>query len=213
MKAKLFFFLMLGLVSLTLVGSSGLYYFMNSRLNAKIGQLSQTKEDIAVTTEEIANLESLNKRLKEIENIKPMIEAALPRGKTQSESVAQILSIARLNGVNFRTITFEATQGLPAENSQTKTSKVVPSVSTVPITLETESVRYETLKDFLRDVFAIRRNANVSSLMIIRDADNPGRVSARLTIDIHLEKVAEVLTEAEKEQRRKEAEKAASEES
>jgi Tfp pilus assembly protein PilO len=196
MKAKLLNYLMISLVGVTVLMSGGVFYFFNQRLSETIGELSKREEDIDVANLEVDTLERLQKDLARLEEIKPEIDGALPHGKTQSQSVAQILDIARANGITFKTISFEATQGLPAENSQTQPSTVLPSVSSVPITLDADSVGYGALKGFLRDIFAIRRNANVSTLTLTRDDSKPGRVGVHLTIDIHLEKVAAPLTEA-----------------
>lgn len=206
MKAKSLNYAMIGLVTFTVLLAGGVFYFFNQRLSATIAKLSEREEDLEIAAIETANLERLQKDLLRLEEIKPEIDAALPHDKTQSQSVAQILDIASGNGINFQTISFEATEGLPAENSQTQPSTVLPSVSSVPITLETSSVPYGSLKNFLRDVFAIRRNANVATLSLTRDATSPGRVGVRLTIDIHLEKVTTPLTEAEKAQRLKDLE-------
>ena len=206
MRPKQLFYGMLGTIALLIVGAGSVFYFANKSLSKTTEALALKEEDIQVATKEVANLQTLRQQLIRVESIKPEIDAALPKEKTQSQAVAQILEIARANGVVFRSIQFEATQGLPAQNSQTKPSTVVTSVSTVPITLETESISYETLKNFLRDVLGIRRNANVNSLIVNRDSENPGHISARIVIDIHLEKVEAPLTDAEKAKQRKELE-------
>lgn len=206
MTAKTLNYAMGGLVAFTVILAGGVFYFFNQRLSTTIEELGRREEDIEIANLEVSNLERLQKDLTRLEEIKPEIDAALPRGKTQSQIVAQVLDIAAASGINFQTISFAATEGLPAENSQTQPSTILPSVSSVPITLETSSVSYSALKSFLRDVFAIRRNANVATLSLTRDATSPGRVGVRLTIDIHLEKVATQLTEAEKAQRLKDLE-------
>lgn len=206
MRAKQLYLVMWGAVAVMVAVAGWVFYIANQRLGQTIAALAKKDEDIQIATKEVANLQTLQRQLARVESIKPEIDAALPKGKTQSEAVAQIITIAKGNGIVFKSILFEATQGLPAEGSQTKPSTVVPAVSTIPITVETESISYGTLKSFLRDVLAIRRNANVNTLIITRDAENPGRISARIIIDIHLEKVAAPLTEEEKAQQRKELE-------
>ena len=207
MKAKRLYYLMLGAIVVTLIGGGAVFYFANGRLGKTIDTLAQQEENIQIATKEVANLQALQKQLEKIEAVKPEIDAALPKTKTQSEAISQLIEIGRANGMEFRSIQFEATEGLPAANTQTKPSLLVPAVSTIPVTLETNSIAYETLKSFLRDVLAIRRNANVNTLIITRNAENPGSIEARIVVDIHLEKVEAPLTEEEKAKRLKELEK------
>lgn len=188
MTAKKLNLVLLGFIGLIVLATAGGYYLLSTRLGSVIDQVTTKEEDILLASEEIDNLKILQGELSRIEEIKPIIDEALPKSKDASAAIAQIQTMANRNGIRIISINFEATKGLPSESSQTRPSTVVPTVSTVPVTLETELIPYESLKQFLRDLLAIRRNANVSELLITRDATATGRVKAQIVVDLHVEK-------------------------
>lgn len=188
MSAKRLHFIMLGLMALIIIGGSVGFYFANSKLKILVSQITEKKEDIEVANAKLEQIAKLKKELQDIESIKPDIDTALPKGKSQEEIVAQIVTIATRSGLPVQEIAFEETSGLPSETSQTKTSVASVNVSAVPVTIRYGSMPYTQLKAFLADLFNIRRNANVTELKIQRE--NSGNVNGEIVIELHFEKAA-----------------------
>src|SRR5262245_31147135 len=128
MKPKQFFFIMLGVLVAVAAAGGGGYYFALKRLNAQTTDLAQSMAREKTIDDQIASLDKLNRVYnREIEPILPLLDAALPRQKQQTEILAQIEHIALATGVQqpFRAVTMPSPVGLPSDASQTIKSGAV----------------------------------------------------------------------------------------
>ncbi len=169
MKAKSLFFIMLGLLILAIAAGGASYTLLSRQLRQKVGVIAEREVDIRITEARRENLRSLSARLDELSDVRTAIKDVLPKEKNQSVIVAQLVSIGRSNGISFSSITFKSSASLPSPNSQLGPSSLSSRVSSVPVTLQSESVTYGRIKGFLADIKALQRHVSLKTLTISRD--------------------------------------------
>lgn len=150
-------------------------------LNTQQIQLSKNKQDIAKYTE--------------LNNI---AEAIVPQDKDQAEAVREIVSIATQSGISkLSSITFPASSlGITGTGSAaTKSSggitqvtpvKGIPGVYTLQITVSQDTsnrISYDKFITFLSKLEQNRRTAQVSSITVQPDPQQPSQVAFTLIID------------------------------
>lgn len=187
MKPKTFFYTLIGiLVALIIFGSAG-YYFATKRLTDRTNQLKSTMLELAAADDQIAELTALKSRLKKIEPSLPLIEAALPKTKRQSEFLLQLQSLAASRGLSVPSVSIGApgtaagTSALPSATSQTAKAG---DALVMPLTLQL-SGSYDQLSGFLRDLERLNRYANVTSLTIAK-ADRSRTLSFTIGLNAYI---------------------------
>jgi Tfp pilus assembly protein PilO len=168
MKPKQFFFLMLGLlVLIALVGGGG-YYYAYKLLKTQTTDLAQKMAEEKTIDEQISSLDKLNRAYnREIVPNLPLLDAALPRHKQQTEILAQIEHIAISTGVQqpFTAVTMPSPVGLPSDVSQTSKSGAVLAL---PINFQAKGT-YSQLQAFTSQLETLNRYTNVTNLVIKHD--------------------------------------------
>jgi Tfp pilus assembly protein PilO len=168
MKPKQFFFMMLGILVAVVAAGAGGYYFALKRMNAETTDLGASMAQEKTIDEQITSLDKLNREYnRTIDPILPLLDAALPRQKQQTEILAQIEHIAAATGVQqpFKAITMPSPVGLPSDASQTIKSGVVLAL---PINFQASGT-YAQLQEFTRQLENLNRYTNVTNLVIKSD--------------------------------------------
>ncbi len=199
MNSKKTYFLLLataGVLTLLLLGSA---FMADMVLSTKTDSLSKLKaEDEALSDLQIALIRDKSdvKRYAELNQI---AKAIVPQDKDQTQTVREIVNIARANGINKLTsVTFPAstlgTAGAAGAASTGGITQVTPvkgmsGVYALPITVandQNDSVLYTKFIAFLAGLEQNRRTAQVTSITITPDPTNSSYISFSLTINEYI---------------------------
>ncbi|HEY6736530.1 MAG TPA: type 4a pilus biogenesis protein PilO [Candidatus Saccharimonadia bacterium] len=169
MNPKTFFFMLIGVLAVTLAAGGGGYYYALKRLNTQSTELA-TK--LAATKAATDQIDTLNRtKLQYQKTIVPILSAideALPHDKKQTEILAQLQSIAGSEGLAISSVSMPSAAGVPSLTSQTiKTGAVLA----LPINFQL-SGSYAQLQNFLMRVESLNRFTNVTNLAISRPDKN-----------------------------------------
>jgi hypothetical protein len=194
-KAKQLYYLLVAAVVLLCLGFVAIGYGTNKILGAEATKLSKVKAD----SEAAQNLQSgLAKNKKDIEKYKELntiAETIVPQDKDQAEAVREIVSLAaqsgigKLSSITFPTSTLGAlTPGLVVNPNLTQLTPVtgLNGVYELQITITQGSdarVPYNQFLTFLGKIEQNRRTAEVGSITVQPDTQNPNNVAFTLVIN------------------------------
>jgi Tfp pilus assembly protein PilO len=165
MKPKQYFFVLLGILVVIIGGGGYGYYYALQQLKGQSAQMSTDLAEEAAAQTQIQSLQELEGNYNHnVVPMLPMIYAAIPTGKNQTEILAQIERIAENDGViqPFKSVSMPAPAGLPSTYSQTNK---VGAVLALPISFEADG-SYSQLQQFTYDLEHLNRYTNVVSLSI-----------------------------------------------
>jgi hypothetical protein len=120
MKPKQFFFVTLGIMAVLVgVGGTG-YYYALTELHQRAAALSAQLAAQTAAADQIDTLTRLKHEYdRDIVPILPVMDAALPHDKKQTEILAQLQSIASNVGLSLGAVNMPSPLGLPTGVSQT----------------------------------------------------------------------------------------------
>lgn len=182
MTPKILHYALLGLIGTVIVGTLVGYVLAQQQVNSRIVSLQQLSGDIAIENEQLQRLRSLESDYKKYEPLAAKAQTILPDQKQQSEVVAQISTIARSNGMELKGLTFDATQGLPSERSQTQPGSI-GGILVMPVRFEATGT-YQQLQSLLQNFERQLRFMRVGILEIQRDQG--GTVTFNMTVEVFL---------------------------
>jgi Tfp pilus assembly protein PilO len=165
MKPKQFFLVLLGIFGATLLAAGGGYYLALGQLHAKSTALGAGLAAQVETDTQIENLSRLKRQYdRDIVPILPLLDAALPREKKQTEILAQLQAIAAQVGLKIDSISMPSPVGLPTSVSQTIKSGAVLAL---PISFQLSGT-YDQLQRFTSRVENLNRFTNITNLAVSR---------------------------------------------
>lgn len=192
------FFLLLTatfLLSLAILGSGfGADAILTSQANSlsKLKARDQVLDDLQVA---LARNKSDIKRYFELNEI---AKAIVPQDKDQTQTVREIAKIARENGIpRLTSVTFPAstlgavggTKSATGGITQVTPIKGMNGVYVLPITVangQNDLVTYDRFIAFLAGLENNRRTAQVTSISITPDANNPNRIAFSLIVNEYI---------------------------
>lgn len=193
MNSKQLYFGFIGLLILLSLGTVVATYFANGWLEQQARQLTDLKATSQATADQQTALANDKKDLAKYSALNKIAQSIVPQDKDQAEAVREIVNIAAQSGIpSLSSITFQTsalgTKTLSTSNGLTQVTPVkgMPGVYDLQITVNldaSKSVPYSTFIKFLSKLEQNRRTAQVSSIVVQPDANNPGRVSFTLVID------------------------------
>jgi len=195
-KAKQLYYLLVAAVVLLCLGFVAIGYGTNMILGAEATKLSKVKAD----SEAAQNLQSsLAKNKKDIEKyseLNTIAQTIVPQDKDQAEAVREIVNLAAQSGIGkLSSITFpSSTLGslVPvAGGANSNLTQLVPvtglaGVYELQITITQDStarVSYSQFLTFLGKIEQNRRTAEVGSITVQPDTQNPNNVAFTLVIN------------------------------
>lgn len=181
MKPKQFFYVLLGVIAILILGGGGAYWLATKRLESKQAELRKNLADIEVANARVDQLSALSKELKKLEPILNQIEAALPPSKRQSEIILQIQRVAADAKMPLSALTFPNLTTLPGPATQTV--RVGDSLA-MPVSF-TLSGSYENMLSFLRGMENLQRYSSISSIAVVKN-DAPNNISFSVTLNVFL---------------------------
>ncbi len=165
MKPQTFTYVLIGVLAVLLVLGGVGYYFGIRYMQTESARLAASNAELEAAEARLSALARAKRTYdREVTPNATIIEAALPRQKSQSEILAQLQRIAGSNGLTISSVSFPSPVGLPSGTSQTVKSGTVLAL---PITLQIKG-SYGQLQNFLRGVENLNRFTNVTSLNITR---------------------------------------------
>jgi Tfp pilus assembly protein PilO len=183
MKPKQFFFMVLGVLVLVVVGGGAGYFYGLKLVKAQSANLSVMLAEQKVADEQIDSLQKLDAKYhKEIIPIQPLIDASLPRSKQQTEILAQIERLAGANGMTLSGATMPGPTGLPSEVSQTIKSGAVLAL---PINFHISGT-YAQLETFTSQLENLNRFTNITTLQVHRDRDTAADATYTMNLNAYI---------------------------
>jgi Tfp pilus assembly protein PilO len=165
MKPKQFFFILLGIVGVTLLVAGGGYYMGLTQLNAQSTTLGTGLASQADADTQIEKLGLLKREYdRDIVPILPLLDEALPREKKQTEILAQLQNIASNVGLQIASISMPSPLGLPTSVSQTVKAGTLLAL---PVSFQLSGT-YDQLQQFTERVENLNRFTNITDLAISR---------------------------------------------
>jgi len=194
MKAKQFYFVLIGLFTLIVIGFGGLAYGTDTLLSGQANKLSKLRADSNVADSQQTTLAKNKQDIAKYGELNTIAETIVPQDKDQAEAVREIANLAaqsgipKLSSITFPSSTLGAVSGLKSNPNLTQLLPVkgMPGVYELQITVSQEStalVPYSSFTSFLQKLEQNRRTAQVSSITVQPNATSPNQVSFTLVIN------------------------------
>ncbi|MBI4101050.1 type 4a pilus biogenesis protein PilO [Candidatus Microgenomates bacterium] len=180
MKPKQLYIFLLSLFAAVIAAGLIGYGLGHRLLASKISSLKKLSGDITLESEHIDNLQRLQADYQKIQPLADKAQSVLPAQKQQAEVIAQIGTIVKNNGLELAGLTFESTQGLPDEKSQSKPA-TIGGILVMPVRFQTTS-SYSQLQSLLASFEKEQRFMRVSNLEITRN-DNQS-LTTNFTLEV-----------------------------
>lgn len=187
---RLYFLLLTGLVLLVLV-TAGVAYGANTLLASQSKKLADAKATSQALTNQESQLKKNKADILKYGELNKIAQSIVPQDKDQAEAIREITNLAQQSGIGqLSSITFPAsTLGTTiAGNKITQVTPVkgIPGVYDLQITITQDSSRkvsYDTFITFLSKLEQNRRTAQVSSITVQPDGNDPSQVAFTLVLD------------------------------
>lgn len=195
-KAKQLNYALISLVCLLALGFVGIAYATNKLLSAPAGKLSKLKADNEVLDGLQTTLAHNKQDIAKYSGLNTIAQTIVPQDKDQAEAVREIVNLAAASGIpKLSSITFPSsslgtvTPGTHTTNPNLTQLTPVPGISGVyelPITIlqdQASRVSYGQFVAFLSRLENNRRTAQVASITVQPDSNNPNNVAFTLVIN------------------------------
>lgn len=187
MNARKFFYVMITIFSLSLIGGGGMLYIANNILQNRSNNIVDLKLDSAEAEAQLAAYQSAKKDVEKYSYLSDIINSALPQDKDQARSVREIFLMAENAGITLKSVTFNSsTLGSKSSSAsassssdtasatitQAKPVKGLTGIYSIETTVtpyaddENYKVTYDQLIQFLQSIESNRRAMQVASLQL-----------------------------------------------
>jgi len=186
MKAKKFFFILLGALLLSILGIAGAFVWSNGQLEAETTQIADLKADRDVTQEAILSLNKAISDSKDVDSLNTLLDRLLPLTKEQDKLVADVIYTASAEaGIPFNQVQSFSFIGSAEPNnlSGTAAAKAYPGVYEYPFSLDISGIDYATLIRLLEEIESNGRIVQVENIQI---TPNNGLLDVTLSMKAYL---------------------------
>jgi hypothetical protein len=204
MNPKRFFFIMIGVFALSIVGGGAMLYTANSMLKKRSVDVVALRLESTVLEEQQNAYKIAKTNVEKYNYLNDIIKSALPQDKDQARTVREIFLLAEQSGITVNSIQFPSstlgtvtsaagaaaavggiTQAKPVEGL-----KGVYSIETIVTPYadnKTYKVTYNQLIDFLKRIESNRRAMQVANIQLTPLGQNPtDSISFTLTLNIFI---------------------------
>jgi hypothetical protein len=195
MKAKQLSYVLIGLLVIALAGFVGVAYGANKLMSGEATKLSKLRADSAALDTQQISLTKNKLDIAKYGDLNTIAETIVPQDKDQAEAVREIVNlatqsgIAKLSSINFPTSTLGTAS--PGTHTNPNLTQLLPikgisGVYGLQITVTQSSsdmVSYDQFITFLTKLEQNRRTAQVSSITVQPNAQNPSQVAFTLIIN------------------------------
>lgn len=172
-------------------------YGANKLLTARSGDLVDLKAKSAATKQQEADLGKAKQDIVKYGELNEIARSVVPQDKDQVKTVSEIASLAaqsgipRLSSVTFPPSTLGGTKQVKTPHGLTQVTPVkgMAGVYVLQITItqgDKDAVPYNDFLTFLSKLERNRRTAQVSSITVQPNAEQPDKVSFTLVIDEYI---------------------------
>ncbi len=206
MSSKKFYFLMLGIFGLSIIGGGTMLYLADKLLEKRSVDVVSLKLESRKLEEQQIAYSAAKKDVEKYSYLKEIIESALPRDKDQARSVREIFELAKQAGITIKSIQFPSSTlgAATSPKSSSATTAVVPitqakaveglkgvysieAIVTPNADGKTYKVTYDQLIDFLKKIETNRRAMQVASLQLTPQGESTtDNISFSLTLNIFI---------------------------
>lgn len=198
MKAKRYFFVLVSIFTVIILGIGALVYEGNKELTKQAAKLAELKGQNE-TLDTLQTTLTKNKRdIAKYSELNKIAETVVPQDKDQAEAVREIVNLASQSGFKPSSITFPSstlgslqTGGAKLSTGLTQLTpvKTIPGLYSLQITVSQDSsasVPYDRFISFLQKLEQNRRTAQVTSINVTPDATHPNLVSFILVMNEYI---------------------------
>lgn len=196
MNSKRFFYVMLGvLVVLGLLTIGGAYQ-SREVLNNKGDELVSKKLEKTVLDLQQTDLNNAKKDLVTLNELSDLTKSIIPRDKDQARTIVEINNLAEDADIKLASISFPTSSlgGSGKKKTDPALSQLTPvedlkGVYVLPVTVTVGTdfpVAYSQIIEFLEGLENNRRTAQVTSVSIIPDADNPSLLTFTIVLNAYI---------------------------
>lgn len=200
MTSKKMFYILFATVAVLGLATFGSAYAANEVLSGKTAVLSKIKARGQVLDDLQIALIRNKSDIKQYSELNEIAKAIVPQDKDQTQTVREIVKIAEESGISRLTsVTFPAsTLGTIGSGGSANTTggitQVTPvagmnGVYTLPITVtvgQDDQVSYARFMTFLTGLENNRRTAQVTSIIITPDSNNPNLITFSLILNEYI---------------------------
>lgn len=194
MTSKRLFFVLISVAVLLSALIAGGVYGSNVVLTRKADDLARLKAESESMEQRHMALVRSKVDLKTYDDLNRIAQAIVPKDKDQTQTVREIIKIAKASGIpNLTSITFPQSMlgGVGGAKSTSKDTQVIPvkgmaGLYNLPITVTVDqdnAVSFDQLTAFLKGLEQNRRTAQVSSLQLTPDTRRPDRLTFSIIIN------------------------------
>jgi len=195
LKAKQLNYILIGIVVLLAAALLGIGYATNNILGGQADKLSKLKADSNALDAQQTTLAKNKQDIAKYSELNTIAQTIVPQDKDQAEAIREIVNLAAASGIGkLSSITFPAsTLGAIATGPITNPNLTqltpvagIVGVYELPITIvqdQTARVPYDRFITFLSKIEQNRRTAQVGSISVQPDANNPNNVAFTLVIN------------------------------
>lgn len=196
MRAKQLYLILLSSLALLFLAFVGVAYGANKILAGQASKLSTLRADSEVLSSTQTQLTKNKQDIIKYGELNEIAQSVVPQDKDQAEAVRQIVNLAaqsgipKLSSIVFPTSTLgTGVSGKTVGNPNLTQLTPVPGISGVyqlQITVTQDNanlVNYSQFTTFLKKLEQNRRTAQVSSITVQPDAQNPSKVAFTLVIN------------------------------
>lgn len=214
MTPKRFFFIMMAIFSLSILGGGAMVYFANSMLEKRSASVVDLKLESSEVEAQLTAYQAAKKDVQNYAYLNTIIASALPQDKDQARTVREIFLLAQQAGISIKSVQFPTSTlgavvpvlpGAATTPTITKTPAVAPTITQAkPVTglngvysVETvvtpfaddksNKVTYAQLISFLQKIESNRRAMQVASIQLNPLGQNAtDSISFTLTLNIFI---------------------------
>ncbi len=195
MSSKQLYYVLLGIVGLTIVGLIGGAYGVDKLLAGASKQLVDNRKQVEVLDQDQAELTKAKADVQKYQSLGTIARSVVPQDKDQAQTIGQIVSIANANGIKLSSITFPAsTLGTPGAKASTDLSQLqavkgIAGVYNLQLTVQSDAsspVPYNQFISFLDALEHNRRTALVQSISIQPNATDRSKLAFNLVLDEYI---------------------------
>lgn len=207
MTSKRLFFVLIGLISCTILAIVGMAVLGNIVLKKQSAKLLEAKVEYAsLDAQEIA-FKQAQKDIVKYSDLNTLTKRIVPQDKDQAKTLREIYKIAESNGVPVKTITFSTStlgqKAVPAPKTETKSAtpqattsitQVKPvdginGVYTMEIILANDAdslVSFDNITKFMTGLESNRRTAHISNITLTPDRKKGNKLTYNITLRVYI---------------------------
>lgn len=197
MKARRLYYTLVACCCVSIICLIGVGYGANKLLGEQANKLSKLRADSAASNLQGSSIVQDKAEIKKYSEINTIAESVVPQDKDQAQAVEEIVNIAAASGIsNLSSVTFPAstlgvtTSGAPKPGfTQLTPVTGINGVYNLQITIMQEpddSVPYNDFLSFLTGLENNRRTAEVTSINVSPDVQEPDDVSFTLIVNEYI---------------------------